>query len=253
MSEPRSRRLRGLQPDTQLGLCFICQEEFQINAVRRYIQTNCCGAYLHRSCFVSMTTRSNNCGNCRVVFGNAEPEIRLEADEELEADSPPPSNQDFGLNIEFTGTHEYYRSFLRSEIDSYIREERYATCHRHDSPSWLILPLNIHPGVWLIYYGELLLFAERFYNQSLYIHARVNLPVHDSQSIRFLIYSLFVYNTPYSMLNLINGISFRILFNYEPSIMGVEFDHLELLPSGGGPPLYADDNINQMINSILNS
>ena len=126
MSEPRrSRRLRGLQPDTQLGLCFICQDELQIDAVSRYIKTNCCGVLLHRSCFISMTARTNACGNCRVVFGTVEPEINLESDETM--DELDAQNEDrIGLNMEMTGTHEYYRSFLRSEIDSYIREERYA-------------------------------------------------------------------------------------------------------------------------------
>jgi ABC-type sulfate transport system permease subunit len=117
----------------------------------------------------------------------------------------------------------------------------------------MVIPLAIDPGVWLAYYTELLLFAERFPQQSMYIHARINLPVHDSPIIRFVIYSLFVYNTPYAMFNLINGISFRILFNYEPGRNGIDCNHLELLPSSGGPPLYGEDDINQMINRVLNT
>ena len=87
----------------------------------------------------------------------------------------------------------------------------------------------------------------------MYVHARVNIPVHDSPSIRFVIYSLFIYNTPYAMFNMINGISFRILFNYQPGRYGIGFNHLELLPSGGGPSLYSDDVVLGMINNMLNS
>jgi hypothetical protein len=249
MSEARrrSRRLRGLQPDTQLGLCFICQDELQIEAVSRYVKTNCCGALLHRPCFISMTTRANFCGNCRLGFGTDAPEINLESDEVMEEEGAVE-----GINMAISGTTEYYLSFLRAEIDSYIGEERHANCHRINSSSWTVLPLAINPDIWLVYYMELLYFADRFPNQSMYIHAQIDLPILTTPIIRFVIYSLFIYNTPYAMFHLIDGISFRILFNFNTHINHITCNLLELLPSSGGPPLYDDDDINYMINNVLN-
>lgn len=116
----------------------------------------------------------------------------------------------------------------------------------------MILPLVIDTGFWLLYYSALLNFARTFYNQPMVIHARVNLPVYDTPAIRFVVYSLFMYNTPYSVYNIMNGQSFRILFNYDHGREDIELNQLEILPSGGGPPLYSDDNtILQMMNRIL--
>ena len=104
----------------------------------------------------------------------------------------------------------------------------------------------------MLYYSALLNFACTFYNQPMVIHARVNLPVYDTPAIRFVIYSLLMYNTPYSVYNIINGQSFRLLFNYDTSREEIEFNQLEILPSGGGPPLYSDDStILQMMNRSL--
>jgi hypothetical protein len=245
MSEARrSRRLRGLQPDTHLGLCFICQAEFQIEAMRRYVRTNCCGAMLHRSCFISMTTRANFCGNCRRGFRTDAPEIDLTSYETVEDEEEIHP---------LTGTTAYYLSFLRTEIDFYIAEERHLNTHIPNSSSWMALPLAINPDIWLVYYMELLIFIERFPRQSLYIHAQIDLPILASPINRFVIYSLFIYNTPYAMFHLIDGISFRILFNFDPSRNDINCNFLELLPSSGGPPLYGDDDINYMINSVLNT
>ena len=244
MSEPRrSRRLRGLQPDTQLGLCFICQDELQIEAVGRYKKMDCCGALLHRYCFVSMMARTNFCGNCRSEFD--ETLINLESDEVLE-------EEEAINNLALSGTTEYYLSFLRSEINVYIEEERHLHCHGINSASRTIIPLYINPDIWLVYYMELLYFADRFPNQTMYIHAQIDLPILTTPIIRFVIYSLFIYNTPYAMFHLIDGISFRILFNFNTHINHITCNLLELLPSSGGPPLYDDDDINYMINNVLN-
>ena len=62
----RSRRLRGQAPEEdKLGVCFICQDEFNVEQLSRLQQTACCGVLMHRRCHEEMVAQTSICGNCR--------------------------------------------------------------------------------------------------------------------------------------------------------------------------------------------
>lgn len=198
----RSRRQRGLQPDTQLGLCFICQDELQIEAVQRYIRTDCCQVLLHRSCYQNMTTRAVRCGNCHAIVDSPDADVDLRSYEDFVfPDTPPPSQAEIQVDFNLSGTYgppasysgttlDYYLGILDAEIDRYILTGRYLNCHREGSPTWISLPVSIDHNIWLLYYDAMLNFVRTFPNQPMYIHARANVPVYDTPAIRFTIYSL---------------------------------------------------------------
>ena len=62
----RSRRLRGQAPEQdKLGVCFISQDEFNVEQLSRLQQTPCCGVLMHHRRHEVMVAQTSICGNCR--------------------------------------------------------------------------------------------------------------------------------------------------------------------------------------------
>ena len=66
MALRQSRRIQHLAPeDDGLGVCLICQDDFQIGELQRLRRTECCRTLFHLHCFREMVERTSSCAACR--------------------------------------------------------------------------------------------------------------------------------------------------------------------------------------------
>jgi len=72
----------------------------------------------------------------------------------------------------------------------------------------------------------------------MYVHGRVMLPVPVTNEVRSLVYQLFVFNTPFSVYDMIQIQRFRLLFVHDAERMSVKIEELHLHPYAGGPSFY---------------
>ena len=77
----------------------------------------------------------------------------------------------------------------------------------------------------------------------MYVHGRVMLPVLVTPEYRRLVYRLFVFNTPFSVYDMIQIQRFRLLFVHDAEFRRVKIEELHLQPYAGGPSFYQEDNI----------
>ena len=233
MALRRSRRLRGLAPEeTELQqVCFICQRSIDINTLTRCQRTSCCGVFMHKSCHHQMVSRLPTCGNCRHENEAGQREIVLETDEEVESDEDPFS---MGEGTIPTSTH------VERELIEYRRDMRYLNTHYPGSLFWQEIPYVIDPGVWLDYYHKLELFTRLFAEQPLYVHGIVRMPCEATCWMRWSVYRMFMFNTPFSVFDVTRSFRFRFLFFRDTTDRSLRISHLSLLPFSGGPPLYPD-------------
>ena len=62
----RSRRVQGLAPEADgLGLCLICQGDFNVEELQRLHRAVCCGSLFHRRCYQQIIARTSRCVACR--------------------------------------------------------------------------------------------------------------------------------------------------------------------------------------------
>ena len=172
------------------------------------------------------------CGHCRCDNEGYQREVVLETDEELESDDDP-----FEIG---TLHHDGVGRVLR-ELRRYRNEQRFAHTHYYRSLFWTELPYVVDAGIWLDYYHKLEAFMRLFPPYYLYVHGRVRLPVDATAAMRRAMYRMFVFNTPFSVFNMMRGFTFRLLFVQDDISNTVRVDNLCLLPHPGGPPLYQDD------------
>jgi len=191
--------------------------------------------FMHRRCYQEMERRVMNCGNCRRVIDDIQPEVVLETDEEMEEDdydeAPLKSGDDEGLVR------------LDRELERYRSEDRPNHCHHEGSYLWNDLPYALDPGIWRRYYTFIRNFVTLYRDRDLYIHGCVRLPVEPTREIRSYLYRLFIYNTPYYTYNLIRIQRFRLFFRRVEGQRDIEIRELCLLPFPGGPSLYHEDGL----------
>ena len=201
----RSRRLRGLVPEEPplQQVCFICQGNIDIGSLARCQRTACCHVWMHRTCHHQMVTRVRTCGHCRRE--NAEfTGVVLETDEEEENDDQ--------------GTER-----VRLELNEYRMERRDLHTHRVGSYLWSRFPYEFElyvrqpcVAIWYLYYTLLEDFVAQFQNRPLYVHGRVMLPVPVTSGVRCLVYRFFVFNTPFSVYDMIQIQRFMTFFVFQP-------------------------------------
>jgi len=232
----RSRRLRGQIPEeTSLQqVCFICQRDIHIDSLAMCQRTPCCGVFMHRRCYQEMERRVLACGNCRRVIDHVQPEVVLETDEELEEDDEAP------LGFQ-SGADGLVR--LDRELELYRSEDRPNHCHHEGSYLWDELPYDLDPEVWQRYYTFLRNFVTLYRDRDLYIHGCVRLPVEPTREVRAILYRLFIYNTPYTVYNLIRIQRFRFFFRRVEGQRDIVIQQLCLLSFSGGPSFYQEDGL----------
>ena len=74
------------------------------------------------------------------------------------------------------------------------------------------------------------------------MHGRVLLPVPVTSGVRCLVYRFFVFNTPFSVFDVIQILRFRLLFVYDSERTSVKIEELRLHPYSGGPSFYREDD-----------
>ena len=126
------------------------------------------------------------------------------------------------------------------ELIQYRRERRYLNTHYRRSVFWPEVPFKADPSIWLNYYFKLELFTRLFPDNPLYVHGRVMLPASATSPMRHAVYRMFMYNTPFSVLDITRRFAFRLLFIQDVSTDTLWVDNLCLMPYSGGPPLYPD-------------
>jgi len=183
-----------------------------------------------------MERRVRTCGNCRRVINEDEPEIVLETDEEIEED-----DDDIDPFVLPSGANGLVR--VDQELEQYRSEDRPGSSHREGSYLWRELPYDLDPDIWQRYYTYLRNFVTLFPNRDLYVHGCVHLPVEPTREIRAILYRLFIYNTPYTVYNLIRIQRFRFFFRRMEGQRDIVIQHLCLLPFPGGPSLYNEDGL----------
>ena len=227
MALRRSRRLRGLAPEESRleQVCFICQRELDIGSLTRCQRTSCGGVFMHRSCHHQMVTTLPTCCNCQRENDEYQREIVLETDEEMESDEENPQARN---------------SQVVRDLIEYRRVRRYLNTHSRRSVFWPEVPFEANPSIWLNYYHKLELFTRLFPDNPLYVHGRVMLPVTDTSAMRHAVYTMFMYNTPFTVFDITNRFPFSLLFIRDVSTDTLRVDNLCLMPYSGGPPLYPD-------------
>ena len=236
MALRRSRRLRGLAPEeSQLEqVCFICQRGIDIGSLSRCQRTSCCGVFMHSVCHRQMVSRLPTCGNCRGRNDEFQREVVLETDEqveEMESDDDP-------FSIE--GMPSLSPTRVSRELTEYRRDKRYLYTHYPGSLFWPELPYELNPAVWLDYYHKTDLYTRMFEGSPLYLHAIVSMPCEVTATNRYAVYRMFLFNTPFAVLDVTNGFRFRFLFIRRMDDPNLRVAFLTLLPFAGGPPLYPD-------------
>ena len=234
MALRRSRRLQGLAPEEPIleQVCFICQRELDIGSLVRCQRTSCCQVFMHKSCHRLMVTTLPTCGNCRCANDAYQREVVLETDEEMESDEEDPFE---------IGTIPPLRNGpVVAELIQYRRDRRYLHTHYFNSVFWPACPFEADPSIWLSYYNKLELFTRLFPDNPLYVHGRVMLPVTDTSPMRYAVYRMFMYNTPFSLFDITRRFAFRLLFVRDGTTNTLRVDNLCLMPYSGGPPLYPD-------------
>jgi len=192
---------------------------------------------MHRRCYQEMERRVLTCGNCRHVINEDEPEVVLETDEELEEDD---NDEDVSLVLP-SGADGLVR--LDRELEQYRSENRPSHCHHEGSYLWDELPYDLDSDVWRLYYVRLRNFVILFPNRDLYVHGCVQLPVEPTREIRAILYCLFIYNTPYTVYNLIRIQRFRLFFRRVEGLRNIVIQYVHLLPFPGGPSIYNEDGL----------
>ena len=148
----RSRRLRGQAPEEdKLGVCFICQDEFNMEQLSRLQQTACCGVLMHCRCHEEMVARTSICGNCiHDTFPGNTRALALDLENSLEEPH----------HLLWLGTN------LIEEVSRKLNEYRQfglPNPHRRDSRLWSLLPFDILDVILFEYLASLKLwFALKF-------------------------------------------------------------------------------------------
>jgi len=76
----------------------------------------------------------------------------------------------------------------------------------------------------------------------MYVHGRLLLRVPVTPEVRSLVYRLFVFNTPFSVYDMIQIQRFRLLFVHVEGRTSARIEELYLHPYAGGPSFYQEDN-----------
>ena len=147
-----SRRLLGQAPEEdKLGVCFTCQDEFNVELLSRLQQTACCGVVTHHRCHEEMVARTSICGNCRHdrLSGNTR---ALALDPKNGLEEPH--------HLLSPGT--YLIEEVSRELNEY-RQFGLPNPHRRDSRLWSLSPSDILGVILFEYLASLkLLFALKF-------------------------------------------------------------------------------------------
>lgn len=207
----RSRRLRGIAPESDsLGLCFICQEEFEVQQLARLIRTNCCRVLMHRGCHQDMEALSSVCGNCRGDNNPGNRRVILETDEEFELDS---EDDPFALprGTLYYSALNHFQLALSDELAHY-RRTNVPHVHRPGSMFWNDIPFPFTTTTFIDYFDQVESFVNIYPGDVMYVHGLVKLPEPVTISIRNSIYQMFLLNTPSAISELTAGIRFRFYF-----------------------------------------
>ena len=182
----RSRRLQHLAPEEDsLGACFICQDEFRVEQLSRLRRTACCHVLMHRRCYEEMITRTSICGICR-------------------NDQTPEATRTLSLNEaadleDLQGVLFLPGSYLVEEVSHELvnyRQFGLPNPHRQNSFLWSLLPFDMADEILFEYLALIDNFIHKEFDEIMYIHGSVVLPVPATTQVRHAFYNHFLINIP---------------------------------------------------------
>ena len=175
----RSRRLRGIAPESDsLSLCFICQEEFEVQQLARLKRTDCCGVLMHRGCHQDMEALSSVCGKCRDDTNPGNRRVILETDEEFELDSEEGEDDPFALprgTLNYSALY-HFQLALSDELAD-CRRTNIPHVHRPGSMFWKDIPSPFIMTTFKDYFVQVESFVNIYLGEVMYVHGLVKLPL----------------------------------------------------------------------------